>query len=79
MIHSGIGTDHGLGRKVTQKDWDLLELRRMILAGAESKPSGQADHAYFAALRQRVDNALRGESANHRQSNHGGKPRALGG
>ena len=38
-------------------DKDRLQLRSLLLAGAASEPAGEADAAYFAGLRQRVQQA----------------------
>jgi len=39
-----------------RQDKERLQLR-LLLAGAESEPTGVADAAYFAGLRQRVQGA----------------------
>ena len=50
----GFGTSSEYLRELIRKDQDSLQLRRLLLAGAESQPAAPADAAYFAALRGRV-------------------------
>jgi antitoxin ParD1/3/4 len=41
-------------RELIRKDQDRLQLRGLLLAGAESAPSSPADASYFEGLRSRV-------------------------
>lgn len=53
----GYGTSSEYVRELIRKDQDRLQLRRLLLAGAESAPAGEADAGYFEALRKRADAA----------------------
>ena len=50
----GFGTSSEYVRELIRKDQDRMQLRGLLLAGANSKVSGPADAAYFTALRDRV-------------------------
>lgn len=50
----GFGTSSEYLRELIRKDQDRLQLRGLLLAGAESAPAAPADTAYFAALRGRI-------------------------
>jgi antitoxin ParD1/3/4 len=50
----GFGTSSEYVRELIRRDQDRIHLRGLLLAGANSKPSGPADAAYFASLRERV-------------------------
>ena len=51
------GTSSEYLRDLIRQDKDRLQLRSLLLAGAASEPAGEADAAYIAALRQRVQQA----------------------
>ncbi len=51
------GTSSEYLRDLIRQDKDRLQLRSLLLAGAASEPAGEADAAYFAGLRQRVQQA----------------------
>ena len=44
-----------LKRSLIRRDQERMRLREMLLEGAKSAPTGEADEAYFVVLRQRVD------------------------
>ena len=50
----GFGTSSEYVRELIRKDQDRLHLRALLLQGASSEPSGPADAAYFASLRERI-------------------------
>lgn len=50
----GYGTSSEYVRELIRKDQDRLRLRRLLLAGAASKPTQAADATYFDRLRQEV-------------------------
>ena len=50
----GYATSSEYVRELIRHDQERLQLRAMLLAGAQSAPSGAADAAYFAALRKRA-------------------------
>ena len=50
----GFGTSSEYVRELIRKDQDRMNLRGLLLAGANSKASGPADAGYFAGLRERV-------------------------
>lgn len=50
----GYGTASESIRELIRRDQDRLSLRALMLEGAESAPSDEADAAYFTALRERV-------------------------
>ena len=56
----GYGTSSEYVRELIRKDRDRLNLRGLLLAGAESVPAAPADAAYFDALRRRVRRRARG-------------------
>lgn len=51
----GFGTGSEYVRELIRRDQERIELRRLLLAGAQSRPAAEADSAYFAALRHRID------------------------
>lgn len=53
----GYGTSSEYVRELIRKDQDRLQLRRLLLAGAASRPAAAADAAYFEGLRKRVRKA----------------------
>ena len=50
----GYGTSSEYVRELIRRDQDRLQLRSLLLAGAKSPVTGEADAAYFAKLRSRV-------------------------
>ncbi|MBI4998434.1 MAG: type II toxin-antitoxin system ParD family antitoxin [Rhodocyclales bacterium] len=60
QVSSGsYGTSSEYLRELIRKDQDRARLRKLLLAGAESAPTGPADGAYFDALRDRVRKRVR--------------------
>ena len=55
----GYGTSSEYVRELIRKDQDRLQLRRLLLAGATSKPAAPADASYFEDLRDRVRKAAK--------------------
>ena len=60
VAERGFGTSSEYLRELIRKDADRLHLRGLLLEGAASAPAGQADKAYFEALRKRVRRRARG-------------------
>lgn len=56
----GYGTSSEYVRELIRRDQDRLQLRNILLAGAESAAAAPADAAYFATLRGRVRQRARG-------------------
>jgi antitoxin ParD1/3/4 len=55
QVSSGsYGTSSEYLRELIRKDQDRARLRKLLLAGAESAPTGPANVAYFDGLRDRV-------------------------
>jgi antitoxin ParD1/3/4 len=50
----GFGTSSEYVRELIRKDQDRLQLRALLLKGANSKSTAPADAGYFASLRERV-------------------------
>ena len=50
----GYGTSSEYVRELIRKDQDRLQLRNILLAGAESAAAAPADAEYFTGLRDRV-------------------------
>jgi antitoxin ParD1/3/4 len=50
----GFGTSSEYVRELIRKDQDRQNLRRLLLDGAASAPTGVADDAYFDGLRNRI-------------------------
>ena len=55
----GYGTSSEYVRELIRKDQDRLQLRGLILAGAESVLSAPSGPAYFEGLRKRVRKATK--------------------
>ncbi len=55
----GYGTSSEYVRELIRKDQDRQQLRGLLLAGAASAPTPQADAAYFEGLRERVRRAAK--------------------
>lgn len=56
----GYGTSSEYVRELIRRDQDRLQLRNILLAGAESAVAAPADAACFATLRGRVRQRARG-------------------
>jgi antitoxin ParD1/3/4 len=56
----GYGTSSEYVRELIRKDKDRLQLRGLLLAGAESAPTEPVDEAYFDRLRRKVKSAKPG-------------------
>lgn len=50
----GYGTSSEYVRDLIRRDQERLRLRALLLDGAESPPSGEADAEYFQSLRDRA-------------------------
>ncbi|MFC3651282.1 type II toxin-antitoxin system ParD family antitoxin [Dyella humi] len=50
----GYGTSSEYVRELIRHDQERLQLRSLLLAGAESQPASMADERYFSRLRKRV-------------------------
>ncbi|MCK6430872.1 MAG: type II toxin-antitoxin system ParD family antitoxin [Burkholderiaceae bacterium] len=57
VAQGGYGTSSDYVRELIRRDQERLRLRALLLDGAESPVSGQADTEYFRALRKRVATA----------------------
>lgn len=53
----GYGTSSEYVRELIRRDQDRLQLRSLLIAGAESAPAAPADAGYFEGLRDRVRKA----------------------
>lgn len=60
---AGYGTSSEYVRELIRRDQDRLQLRSLLLAGAQSKPTGPADADYFASLRSSIKKRLTTASA----------------
>ncbi len=56
----GYGTSSEYVRELIRRDQDRLQLRTLLLDGAQSAITGEADAAYFAGLRSRATPKPRG-------------------
>lgn len=54
----GFGTSSEFIRELVRREQDRVQLRAVLLEGAASAPDGEADDAYFDAMRTRVRAAL---------------------
>jgi len=54
VAQGGYGTSSEYVRELIRRDQDRLRLRSLLLEGAESPASGEADAAYFHAIRARA-------------------------
>lgn len=50
----GYGTSSEYVRELIRRDRDRLQLRDLLLAGAESTPASPVDTGYFDGLRDRI-------------------------
>ncbi|MEQ1805090.1 MAG: type II toxin-antitoxin system ParD family antitoxin [Burkholderiaceae bacterium] len=55
----GFGTSSEYLRELIRKDQDRLNLRGLLLAGANSKATAPASAAYFTGLRERINRRAR--------------------
>ena len=58
----GFGTSSEYVRELIRKDQDKMQLRGLLLAGAETEPAQPATQAYFDGLRDRVRQAVKSPS-----------------
>lgn len=56
----GYGTSSEYVRELIRRDQDRLQLRNLLLAGAESPVATPVDPAYFATLRDRIQRQVKG-------------------
>ncbi len=54
VAERGYGSSSEYVRDLIRKDGDRQRLRSLLLAGAESGPTGPVDAAYFDSLRARI-------------------------
>jgi antitoxin ParD1/3/4 len=54
VAQGGYGTSSEYVRDLIRRDHERLRMRALLLEGAESPVSGQADSEYFRGLRKRV-------------------------
>lgn len=59
VTSAGYGTSSEYVRELIRRDQERLRLRAMLLEGAQSAPTGEADASYFAALRKRATPRMR--------------------
>lgn len=60
VAQRGYGTSSEYVRDLIRKDADRLQLRDLLLDGANSAPAATADAHYFAVLRERVQQRTHG-------------------
>jgi len=60
VASAGYGTSSEYVRELIRRDQERLRLRAMLLEGAQSKPVGEADEAYFDSLKARARKGLAG-------------------
>ena len=58
----GFGTSSEYVRELIRKDQDGMQLRGLLLAGAETEPAQPATQAYFDGLRDRIRQAVKSPS-----------------
>ena len=54
VSQSGYGTSSEYVRELIRRDQQRLQLRALLIDGASSPETGEADARYFTGLRQRV-------------------------
>ncbi len=54
VSRSGYGTSSEYVRELIRRDQERVQLRALIIEGAQSPVVGEADARYFAGLRQRI-------------------------
>lgn len=57
VASGGYGTSSEYVRELIRRDQERLKLRALLLEGADSPASGEADATYFAELRDRASTA----------------------
>ncbi len=57
---AGYGTSSEYVRDLIRRDQDRLQLRGLLLDGAQSRPAGFADEDYFTSLRTNIKKHLPG-------------------
>lgn len=60
VAQRGFGTSSEYVRELIRKDADRLHLRNMLLQGAASVAAAPVNASYFSALRERVEQRMRG-------------------
>jgi antitoxin ParD1/3/4 len=55
---AGYGTSSEYVRELIRRDKDRIQLRNLMLEGAESEVSGEADDKYFESLRKDIRSRL---------------------
>jgi antitoxin ParD1/3/4 len=55
---AGYGTSSEYVRELIRRDQDRLQLRRLLLDGAQSQPTGVGDADYFDSLRSGIKKGL---------------------
>ena len=55
---AGYGTASEYVRELIRRDQDRLQLRRLLLDGAQSEPTGFGDADYFVSLRASIKKRL---------------------
>lgn len=58
VLTAGYGTSSEYVRELIRRDQDRLQLRNLLLEGAQSKVTGPADTDYFANLRSDIKKRL---------------------
>ena len=58
----GFGTSSEYVRELIRKDQDRMQLRGLLLAGAETEPAQPATQAYFDGLCDRIRQAVKSPS-----------------
>ncbi len=56
----GYGTSSEYVRELIRKDQNRLQLRGLLIAGAQSAQTGPVDDAYFDSLRRKAKRSKRG-------------------
>ena len=54
VSHAGYSTSSEYVRELIRRDQQRLQLRALIVEGAQAPISGEGDARYFAGLRQRI-------------------------
>lgn len=60
VAQRGYGTSSEYVRELIRRDQDRLQLRSLLLAGAESPVAAPADGSYFSSLRNRAQRRAKG-------------------
>lgn len=59
VAQGGYGTSSEYVRELIRRDKDRVQLRSMLVEGAQSAVAGVADKAYFTSLRRRISSSRR--------------------